>query len=69
MMGVHSRWLDLMLILDDSVVGTVDRGASGDWFAYGCMFDWEDTKLGCFKSEDAAKRTVEAWVRENRDVA
>ena len=52
-------------VLNGSVVGTVNKGASGDWFAYGCMSDWEDTHLGSFKSETNARARVEAWVEEH----
>ncbi len=52
-------------VLDGSVVGTVQEGASGDWFAYGCLSDWEDTPLRSWPTEDKAKKAVEDWVEEN----
>jgi hypothetical protein len=58
------RWTAGTLVLEGSVVGTVSEGASGDWFAYGCLNDWEDIKLGSHETEDEAREAVEAWVKE-----
>ena len=52
-------------VVGGSVVGTIQQGASGNWFAYGCMNDWEDTPLSSFPTESKAKKAVENWVRDN----
>jgi hypothetical protein len=62
-----ARWKAGTLVLDNTVVGTVDRGAGGDWFAYGCLNDWQDVKLGCHETEQKARRAVEGWVEEMRE--
>lgn len=70
---MNKRWLQDVYVLgspdDDegqTVVGTIQRGANRrDWFAYGCLDDWEDTQLGAFDSELEARRAVEHWVEEN----
>jgi hypothetical protein len=54
-------------VLGGSVVGTVSQGASGDWFAYGCLDDWEDVNLRSHSSEAEAREAVEAWVEEHLD--
>lgn len=60
------RWASGILTMDNTVVGNVNRGAGldGQWFAYGCLSDWEDTPLGNFATEDEAKRVVENWVED-----
>jgi len=55
-----------MLIIDnETVVGSVDQGASGRWFGYGCMDDRQDTPLGDFDDEDQAKSAVVAWAENH----
>ena len=61
----RGRWLSGTLVVGGSVVGSISQGASGDWFAYGCLNDWEDTPLRSFPDEARAKRAVEDWVEEN----
>lgn len=58
------RWMNGTFVLDGSVVGTVQQGASGSWFAYGCLSDWEDTPLRSFPTEGKAKKAVESWVKD-----
>jgi hypothetical protein len=63
---VRFRWRAGMLIVDGmTVVGSVDEGASGHWFGYGSMDDWQDTPLGHFNDEDSAKAAVLAWAENN----
>jgi hypothetical protein len=62
-----SRWHAGVLTLGNSAVGSVSRGASGHWFAYGWMDDFEDTPLGAHNSEAAAKQCVEDWVAEHME--
>lgn len=64
-MSVKAYWRDDMYISQGSVVGTVSQGASGDWFAYGCMNDWQDTRLGTYEEKSDAKEAVEHWVNEH----
>jgi hypothetical protein len=64
-----ARWRAGIFILGSSAVGSVMRGASGDWFAYGWMDDYEDTPLGPHTTEDEAKRAVEEWVESFTDAA
>jgi len=59
------RWTNRTFVVGGSVVGTVSKGASGNWFAYGCALDWEDTPLHSFQTEDEAKKAVETWVEEH----
>ena len=60
------RWRAGMLIIDnETVVGSVDQGASGRWFGYGCMDDRQDTPLGDFDDEDQAKSAVVAWAENH----
>lgn len=61
------RWVNGTFVRRFSVVGTVMKGASGDWFACGCLADWEDTHLGSFESESEARKRVEQWVLEQDD--
>ncbi len=61
---MKGRWMNGTFVLDHSVVGTVLQGATGHWFAYGCLDDWEDTRLGAHDSEDDARKAVEDWVQE-----
>jgi hypothetical protein len=60
------RWSNGILTMDNTVVGTAHKGAGldADWFAYGCLSDWEDTPLGSHKTEADAKRAVEKWVED-----
>lgn len=62
---MRGRWRAGAFIVDGSVVGTAMKGAGGEWFAYGCMSDWEDTPLGSFGTEQEAHRRVEYWVKDN----
>ena len=59
------RWRGGVLSLDNTVVGTVDQGAGGDWFAYGCMDDWQDTPLGSLPNEEIAKLVVLEWAENH----
>ncbi len=59
------RWRGKVLIVEETVVGTVDQGASGDWFAYGCMDDWQDTPLGSFPNEEIAKLIALEWAENH----
>lgn len=60
-MSLKARWRDDLYISQGSVVGTVSQGASGDWFAYGCMDDWEDARLSSYEKKFDAKKAVEQW--------
>lgn len=53
--------------IGSTIVGNINLGASGDWFAYGMLDDWEDTPLGSFKTNFQARRAVTRWVKENRE--
>jgi len=57
--------MGVLSIDGQTVVGTVQLGASGDWFAYGCMDDWEDTPLGSFENEKEAKDVVLEWAENH----
>lgn len=62
------RWTaDDVLILNNSAVGNVNECTNGEYSAYGMMSDWEDTKLGLYKTKNQAKKAVEDWVMENLD--
>lgn len=61
------RWKADVLIWAGVVVGTVSLGASGSWFAYGCLDDWEDTRLGVYEHEADARQRVEEWAGEHID--
>lgn len=63
---VKEKWDRDLRIIGETVVGSIEKLDRGDWYAYGCMSDWQDTDLGSHKSERAAKRAVERWVAENR---
>jgi hypothetical protein len=61
------RWTaDGLYILGGSVVGTVSTTALGDYIAYGCMSDWQDTQLGTRANRMEARELVQAWVKEQR---
>ena len=62
----RARWMHDQYVLDNSVVGTVDQDSFGrGWWAYGCLDDWQDVKLGLHDKETQARKEVERWVREN----
>lgn len=62
--SVSLRWRHGMLTMNGTtIVGTVDQGAGGDWFAHGCAADWQDVTLGSFDDEAEAKAAVETWVQ------
>jgi hypothetical protein len=60
---IMKRWDANAYVVDGSVVGTVmeDPFRRG-WWAYGCLEDWEDTKLGLHDEESQARKRVEQWV-------
>ena len=60
--GMARRWEGELYIHDTTVVGTICQTASGDWSAYGCMDDWNDTDLGTHKTRGRAKLAVSKWV-------
>jgi hypothetical protein len=63
---VRFRWRCGMLIVDNqTVVGSVNEGASGRWFGYGSMDDWQDTPLGDFDDEGQARSAVVAWAENH----
>jgi hypothetical protein len=63
---IPRRWRDDQYIVDGCVVGTVDEDAfNRGWWAYGCMSDWRDTKLGLHNSKSSACNAVEQWVKDN----
>jgi hypothetical protein len=62
-----ARWSAGTLILNNSVVGTVESPHSGLWWAHGCLEDWQDVPLGVHKSEAQARKRVEDWVREHSE--
>jgi len=65
---VRPHWENDLFIHAGSVVGMITQGAeASDWFAYGCMADWQDTPLGCWNSEREARKVVEAWVRDHSE--
>ena len=64
---MRGRWSNGTYVLDNSVVGTVMQGASGDWFAHGCLDDWEDVNLRSYSTEEEAQEAVEQWVKEHGD--
>lgn len=64
---MKGRWSNGTYVLDNCVVGTVMQGASGDWFAHGCLEEWEDVKLGSHDTEEEAREAVEEWVEEHAD--
>lgn len=64
---MKGRWMAGAFVMDGAVVGTVLEGASGDWFAHGCLKEWEDVKLGSHDTEEEAKRAVEDWVEEHNE--
>ena len=64
---MRGRWSHGTYVLDNSVVGTVVRGASGAWFARGCLDDWEDVNLRSYPTEEEARQAVEQWVKEHGD--
>lgn len=59
------RWADGVAVLLGSAVGSVLETARKEWEAFGCEADWQDTQLGIFQTESAAKRAVEYWVEVN----
>ena len=59
------RWINDCLSIDQTIVGCVDEGASGDWFAYGCMDDWQDTKIGVFEQRQNALDAVVDWAENH----
>lgn len=63
---MKGRWKGDLYVLDGSIVGTVQKMNSENWFAYGCMTDWEDTKIGIGSTREKAKQYVEEWVEENQ---
>jgi hypothetical protein len=62
------RWKYGMYVVAGSVVGTVSEGADQeDWFAHGCLDDWQDIQLGCHRDEKSARIAVEEWAEEHAD--
>lgn len=61
------RWRHDMLVLDHTVVGSVEDHGHDGWWAYGCMDEWEDADLGLYDKKEDAKRAVERWVEDNRE--
>jgi hypothetical protein len=59
---MKGRWRSGTYIVNGSIVGTVQRGAGGDWFAFVCLDDWEDINLRSHATETLAKQAVEEWV-------
>jgi hypothetical protein len=60
------RWMNGTYVVGGSVCGTVDKDAfDRGWWAYGCMSDWQDTKLGLHERESTARHAVEQWVKDN----
>lgn len=59
----------LVALVGETIVGTVTESppGSGDWFAYGCLLEWEDTRQGCFPDEMEARLAIEAWAEENAE--
>lgn len=58
-------WRHDCLTVGATIVGCISQGASGDWFAYGCMNDWEDTPLGSFEERQHAKNRVLDWAENH----
>ncbi len=60
------HWQGSILLVDRTIVGSVSKGASGDWFAYGCMDEWEDTPLpGSHETKQAAQDAVLYWAENH----
>lgn len=59
---MSERWVRNLRVVEETVVGCVEKLERGEWNAYGCWSDWQDTDLGSHGSEKAAKRAVERWV-------
>lgn len=66
-MNSNGRWRGGVYVLDGSVVGTIDKTASGNWAAYGCISEWQDTPLALRLTEAHAKKEVEYWVGEHHN--
>lgn len=61
-----ARWnIDGTYVVNGSVVGTISKGASGDYFAYGCLQEWSDVQLGNFTTKLSAMEAVQEWVRDH----
>lgn len=59
-------WKGEVLVVDQTVVGSVSQGAGdGQWFAHGCMDDWEDTPLGCYETEEDAQKVALQWAEDH----
>lgn len=65
----RGKWKGSVYILDGSVVGTIQKTPGGNWHAFGCMDEWEDTPLGVRYTEAHAKEEVMLWVSEHADKA
>lgn len=60
------QWKNSCYIVDGSILGTVEKGF-GRWFAYACIKEWNDHRLGDFVDEEAAQQAVEDWVDDTTD--
>jgi hypothetical protein len=65
-MQTRFRWhAGALSVNNQTIVGCVDQGASGHWFAYGCMDDWQDTPLGSFDTKEEAEHAALNWAEEH----
>lgn len=61
---IATGWLGEQYMQNGSIVGTYSRDAfDRGWWAYGCLSDWEDTKLGLHATEAKARKAIRDWVR------
>lgn len=60
------RWTNDTYVVDNSIVGVVTEDAfKRGWWAYGCLEEWEDTRLGLYDRETQARNAVEQWVKDH----
>ena len=57
----HGKWASGVLFREGSAIGCVGRCRDG-WEAYGAESKWQDTPLGKYATESAAKTAVQRWV-------
>jgi hypothetical protein len=73
--AIHLKWKQwrslMVYVLEDCIIlGKVEhRDVWGDWAAYGCTLELDDTPLGNHKSQGGAKKLVEKWAADRQQKA
>jgi len=60
--SVNLHWEGFLCMLDDKIIGSISS-VLPLFQAFGCLKEWQDTRIGIFNDEASAKLAVEGWAK------